>query len=234
MASKIEELIKAVYRKYKIELGAESQSGHPDEEALACFLEGKLGRPEADTINQHLITCPACAEIAALAASLVPEKELAAPPELIAAAKNIIAEKKADILEIILRAKQNLLELLQTTGDILVGQELVPAPLLRSRSIKDFKDEIIVLKDFGGLRVEIKIENKGGSIFSLAVVVKEKQTARLIKDLRVTLFQGDLELESYLTQEGKVVFEHVLLGKYLIQISNLDNGLASIALEIKL
>ena len=42
--------------------------------------------------------------------------------------------------------------------------------------IKDFKDEIIILKDFKDVRVEAKIENKGGRAFSLTVAAKEKKT----------------------------------------------------------
>jgi hypothetical protein len=55
----------------------------------------------------------------------------------------------------------------------------------------------------------------------------------LIKDLRVTLIRDDTELESYLSDSGKVVFEHVLLGKYMVEISNIENKLAMIEIDIK-
>ena len=122
---------------------------------------------------------------------------------------------------------------MNTTGDILVGQEFVPAPVLRSRKAKDFKDEVTILKDFKDIRVEVKIENKVGEAFDLTVLVKEKESQKVIKDLRVTLLRGDLELESYLNDPGKVIFENVLLGKYTIEISTLESKLASVLLEIK-
>jgi hypothetical protein len=65
------------------------------------------------------------------------------------------------------------------------------------------------------------------------VLVKEKESQKVIKDLRVTLLREDLELESYLNDFGKVVFENVLLGKYTVEISTLESKLASVLLEIK-
>jgi hypothetical protein len=115
----------------------------------------------------------------------------------------------------------------------LVGQELVPAPVLRSRNIRDFKDEVTILKDFKDVRVEAKIENKLGSSFSLTVIVKEKPDLQVIKDLRITLFKGDMELESYHVDSGKVTFEHVACGSYTVAISSLTTTLASVLLDIK-
>ncbi len=123
---------------------------------------------------------------------------------------------------------------MHTSGDILVGQELMPAPILRSHKIKDFKDEVIILKDFRDIRVEAKIENKGTKAFNLTIRVKDKQTQKIIKDLRVTLIKDDLELESYVADTGVVTFEHVLLGKYTVKIANLENNLASILLDIRI
>jgi hypothetical protein len=156
------------------------------------------------------------------------------PEELLKSIKDLAAISIAiPILEIILRIKEKLMEILSTTGDVLVGQELVPAPVLRSRQIKDFKDEVTILKDFQDIRVEAKIENKQGKAFSLSITVKEKDSQKMMKDLRVTLIKDDVELESYVADSGKVTFEHVLLGKYTVEVANIENKIASIILDIK-
>jgi hypothetical protein len=233
MQSKLEGLIKAVYKKWKAGQKA-AEGSHPDEETLACFLEAKLSEEEMGRIKEHLISCDNCAE--AFAFSLREEardiKEV--PEEILAVVKGLLIPKEQTaLLEIILRLKEKALEIVNTTGDVLLGQELVPASVLRSRSIKDFKDEVNILKDFKDVRVEIRVENKGGKAFNLTIMVKQKQTQKIMKDLRVTLFQEDLELESYLTDSGSVTFEHVLLGKYRLEIANLENKLASVLLDIK-
>ncbi|MBI3990533.1 MAG: zf-HC2 domain-containing protein [Candidatus Omnitrophica bacterium] len=234
MYDKLEELIKAAYKKWKRDYCPTWQF-HPDEEALACFLEGVLPKEENERIKEHLIGCEACAEAFAIQLKLKPLSKERVPEELIERAKNLVMRQQdaSSIVEIALKLGEKALELLRVTGDVLVGEELVPAPVLRSRNIKEFKDEITILKDFKDIRVEVKIENKGGRAFDLIVFVKDKQTHHIIKDLRVTLLKEDLELESYLSRTNKVTFEHILAGKYIVEISNVDNKIASILLDIK-
>lgn len=235
MQDKLEKLIQTIYKKWKSDQSKILKS-HPDEETLACFSEGKLSYGEKGKLIAHLISCDSCAEVVAVQAQtgskLTEEKKV--PKELVERMKELIKDKdRFPILEIILRLKEKTLEILNTTGDVRVGQELIPAPILRSRGIEDFKDEVIILKDFKDVRVEIKIENKGSKVFNLTVMAKEKNTQKIIKDLRVTLLKDDLELESYLNDQGTVTFEHVLLGKYTVEMSSFENKLASILLDIK-
>ena len=233
MQENLEKLIKIVYKKWKLDQPKATQP-HLDEETLACFIEGRLAPKENERIQAHLIGCERCAE--AFAVSLKPEvrENQVVPEQLMQEVKRLIKEQdKLSILEIGLRFKEKAIEIMNTTGDILVGQELIPAPVLRSRKVKDFKDEVTILKDFKDIRVEVKIENKAGEAFDLTVLVKEKETQKIIKDLRVTLLRQDLELESYLNDSGKVIFENVLLGKYTVEISTLETKLASVRLEIK-
>jgi hypothetical protein len=232
MPEKLEKLIKLVYRKSKA-VQAKIGAVHPDEETLVCFLESRLSEKENEVIREHLLSCDSCAEAFSLSLKKgLEEKDV--PAELLARVRNLlIAKEKSFLLEIVLRFKEKLLELINTTGDILVGQELMPAAVLRSRSIKDFKDEVIILKDFQDIRVEVRIENKEAKTFNLTITAKQKQTQKIIKDLRVTLLKDDLELESYLTDYGSVIFEHVLLGKYKVEISTIENKLASILIDIR-
>lgn len=232
MQDRWERLIKIVYRKWKAEQ-LQVPEPHPDEESFACFLEGRLSEEENARLKTHLIDCNRCAEAVLIQARLQESQEKV-PQELLEYVKNLVkSEDKTPVLEIILKLKEKALELLNTTGDILVGQELVPAPLLRSRQMKDFKDEVTILKDFKDIRVEVKIENKHGEFFNVTVMVKEKEAQKVIKDLRVCLLKDDLELESYLNDTGKVTFEHILLGKYTVEISTLENKLVSVLLDIK-
>ncbi|MFA5144408.1 MAG: zf-HC2 domain-containing protein [Candidatus Omnitrophota bacterium] len=233
MQDRFESLVKLVYKKWKSGLG-KVEGVHPDEEAIACFLEGRLSKEENDHLKAHLLSCDDCAQsvVLGLGMKTVDKKEV--PGELLDKIKGSLftAECGAPILEILLRAKGKLLEILNTTGDVLVGRELVPAPLLRGRLIKDFKEGVTILKDLQNIKVEAKIENKGEGAFILMVVVKEKQTQNIVKDLRVTLLKDDLELESYLTDTGSVTFGHILLGNYRIEVSVFENKLASILLDI--
>lgn len=229
MPNQIERLIKGVYKKWKS--GQRPAALCPDEETLACFLEGRLGQRESQEVEQHLIACCRCAETLAIQAKLE-GREAPLPAGLLQPAKDLVADKTSP-WEIFLRAKEKMLELLSSSGDILIGQELVPVSIFRSRQIKDFKDEITILKDFKDIRVEIKVENKGSGMFNLTVSAKEKANQKVIKDLRISLFRESLELESYHTDSGRVTFEHVLLGKYTIEVTSIEDKFATVLLDIK-
>ncbi len=234
MQHKLEKLIKIVYHKYKADK-SDSGQAHPDEETMACFWEDKLTPQERERLLLHITSCATCAEASALQAKILAAQEERAVPEgLIEAVKSACAGKEGlFFFDIVLRLKEKVVEILNTSGDILVGQELVPAPVLRSRQIKDFKDEVHIFKDFSDIRVEVKVENKQGKSFNLTVVAREKQTGGVIKDLRISLYKDELELESYVASSGAVTFEHVLLGRYKVEISTLEKKLAAVLLEIK-
>ncbi|MDD2679641.1 MAG: hypothetical protein PHO03_02400 [Candidatus Omnitrophica bacterium] len=233
MSDKTEGLIRAVYRKWKKSHFREADA-HPDEETFACFLEGRLSTEESECLKAHLAVCDDCAGIYALSLNAEAAELEEVPRELLDKARAALSLKdKPSALEAFLRLKENILEIIKANGDILLGQELVPAALLRSREIKDFKDEVIILKDFQDIRLEVKIENKGGKYFNVMLQAKHKQAPYILKDLRVTLIKDDLELESYLSDTGMVSFEHILLGKYRLEITSLENRLASVILDVK-
>lgn len=234
MQHKLENLIKIVYKKYKADFAVEKET-HPNEEEFACFIEGRLSPEEAGTIKKHLINCDFCAEIFAAQTEMKKPAQVKLSGDLILKMRELLEKKEnTSILEIILGVKEKIFELLNTNGDVLVGQELMPAPLARSRQIKEFKDEINILKDFNGIRVEAKITYKAPNLHNLTVAVKNKQTTQIIKDLRVTLLKDNLELESYITGSDKIVFEQILINKYLIEISDINIKLGAISLEIKI
>lgn len=233
MQNNFERLVRAVYKNWK-STQLKTHWVHPDPETFACFLEGRLSPDENEEAIAHIMSCSSCTEALRIQAGLKDSTDKEVPKELIERIKNLALEKQeVSILEIILRLKDQALEIINTTGDVLVGQEFIPAPILRSRQIKDFKDEITILKDFKDIRIELKLENKHGKFFTLTVLVKEKKTQEIIKNLRIALLRGNLELESYLNDSGKVTFEHVLLGKYTVEITDIKERLASIYLDIK-
>jgi hypothetical protein len=234
MDDKLEKFIKMVYGEYKSASPA-AVHNHPDEENMACFLEGRLPSEEAQLIKLHLLSCESCADAFAVQLKIDASDESEVPKEAIANAKKMAeSESKYSLLEISLWLKGRNFELLHTNGDVLVGQELVPSPVLRSRKIKDFKDEVTVLKDFDNIRVEVKVENKSAAAFSVAVFVKEKHTSQPLPDVRVTLLKDNIEMESYVTDTGKVTFDSVEFGTYALEISNIEHKFASITLDVKI
>lgn len=232
MPEKIEGLVKEVYRRWK--KGVEAAGAHLDEETFAALLDGCLGLEEEERIKEHLISCDDCAQLLALSLESEAQEPEEVPGELLERVREaLILRGKTSLLEIFLRLKENALEIISVTGDILLGQELVPAALLRSRQIKDFKDEVTILKDFKDIRLEVRVENKKEKYFNVSIKAKQKQSLRPFKELRITLIKEGVELESYFSDFGAVVFEHVLLGRYNLEVTGASGKLASVLLDIK-
>lgn len=227
----MDELIRAAYGAWKAE--GESPGEHPDDQALACLAEGKLSDGESELLKRHLLACRRCAQAFAVGLSLTDDQAQAVPGALVEKAKNLVGpDRPADLTKILLRLKDKAIEIISTGADVLVGQELVPAPVLRSRKIKDFKDEVTFLRDFQDLRVQLKLESKSNGVCTLSVFIQDKATLQAVKDLRVTLIREDTELESYLSLAGRAVFESVELGSYSVEISSPEKKIASILLGL--
>ncbi|MDD5108615.1 MAG: hypothetical protein PHC29_03790 [Candidatus Omnitrophica bacterium] len=234
MVNYLEKITKIIYRERKKSLSFKGED-HPTEEDLACFLEGKLQGQDKDIIQKHLLSCDICAEYLSTQLKIKPHLSLAVPTQLLEDVEKLFGEEAGgNLIEIFIKLKEKAMEIIQTTGDVLVGQELVPAPVLRSRKIDEFKEEVSILKDLQRVRILAKIQNKGNKSFNLTISVKDKQSQKIQKDLRVTLIRDGIELESYITDSaGSSFFENILPGNYMVEVSRQDQREAVIDLKVK-
>ena len=255
MNNYFEKIVKIIYGEWKIANRFIGQD-HPDEESLACFIEDKLPGLEKSLIQKHLLGCDLCAEYLSTQLKIPTHLSLDVPVPLLEKIEKLALQDACEnLLEIFLKLKEKALEIIQTTGDVLLGQELVPAPILRSRKINEFKEEVSILKDLQQIRVLAKIQNKSTKSFNLTVTVKDQPAhwagtqASLLarqgrdsgsqgqgagKNLRITLIKDGLELESYIADaEGSSFFENILPGNYMVEVSRQGQREAVIDLKVK-
>ena len=233
MADNFEQIVKIVYREWKTGNRVAGQ-GHPDEESLACFTENSLPEAEKTLVAKLLLSCDSCAEYLSIQLKIPTHLSLDLPLPLLEKVKKLVGQDgHENLLEIFIHLKDKALEIIQTTGDVLLGQELVPAPVLRSRKINEFKEEVSILKDLRQIRVMAKIQNKTTKSFNLTITIKDKQVLKIDKNLRVALIKDGVELESYVNESGSSFFENILPGNYLVEISRQGQREAVIDLKVK-
>jgi hypothetical protein len=233
MLDHFERIIRVIYRGWK-DSGRLVNDEHPNEEALVDFFEDKLTQADKDLIQGHLLKCDICAEYLSTQLKIEPHLSKDVPATLLEKTRKFVgSDVKDNIFEIFLRLKEKTLEIIQTSGDVLVGQELVPAPVLRSRQINEFREEVSILKDLQEIRVLAKIESKNGKIFNLAINIKDKQGRQFNKALRITLTKDEVELESYISDSGSSVFENILPGNYVVELTQEARQIAVIDLKVK-
>ena len=258
MFNNFEKIIRFIYRERKSSAAFMSQD-HPSEEEMACFLDDKLPVNDKQMMIKHLIGCGVCTEYLSTQLKIQPHLSLDVPAPLLEKIKKLILQETGEnLLEIFLKLKDRALEIIQTTGDVLLGQELIPAPILRSRKINEFKEEVSILKDLQHIRVTAKIQYKSTQSFNLTITVTDKwpqghglasnsqshrpqghglasnsQSQRVDKNLRITLIKDDLELESYINDSGSGFFENILSGDYIVEISRQGQREAVIDLKVQ-
>jgi len=226
----IEELIKTVYQKWKAD-NPVIGSTHPDENLLACYLDDKLEKLERERLQDHLVHCPVCAEAVALSLKIKQKKLSIVPEALLQKIMRFMPVDQNSWLEVALRLKDKAWEIIKSNADVLLGQELIPASLLRSRQMSKLKEEVVLLKDFKLMRLEVRLNNKEDSKFNVTINVKDKLTQKTKPGLRIALFQGEQEVESYATDTGSVTFENILPGKYRVDICA-KGTLAAVSLDV--
>ncbi len=233
MLNYLEKIARVIYRERKASRTSKVQE-HPNEESLACFLEDKLSTADKDIMLKHLLSCDQCAQYLSTQIEIQPHLSLDVPVPLLEKVKKLLSQEAGGILfEVFLKLKEKAMEIIQTTGDVLVGQELVPAPVLRSRQVNEFREEINILKDMQQIRVLAKIQNKDTKSFNLTISVKDKQSQKIPKDLRITLTKEGIELESYTTDSGSSFFENILPGSYTVEITRQGQREALIDLKVQ-
>lgn len=232
MLNYFEKITKIIYREWK-RSGRFITPGHPNEEDLACFLEDKLAKADKLLIEKHLINCNSCAEYAGIQLKMQTGlvKDL---PDALAEKirKLVISEAKAGLFEIFLKLKEKAIEIIRTSGDVLVGRELIPA-LVRSRQKKDFGEEVTILKDFQKIRIEAKLKNNNAKSFNLTVSIRDKESRKLVKDLRVALLKDNLELESYASDCASVIFKDILPGAYTVEAALKDEKIVVVEIKVE-
>lgn len=234
MVNYLEKITKIIYREWKKGRSFKARE-HLSEEDLACFFEGKFSVQDKEAVQEHLLSCDICAEYLSTQLKIQPHLSLDVPGQLLEKVKKLLGRETGEnLLEIFLKLKDKAMEIIQTTGDVLVGQELVPAPVLRGRKIDEFKEEVNILKDLRQIRILAKIQNKDTKSFNLTITVKDKQSQKVCKNLRVTLIRDGIELESYITDSvGSSFFENILPGNYSVEVIREDQKEAVIDLQVQ-
>ena len=233
MGNHLEQITKIIYREHKQDRQFSGQI-HPPEEDLVGLLENTLKPKERRLLQKHLLECDLCAECLAAQLKIQPHLSLELPASLLEKVKKMVQEgARENLLEVFLQLKEKALQIIHTTGDVLFGQELVPAPVLRSRNIHEFKEEISILKDLQQVRVMAKIQSKTARSFNLSITVTDKESQKAGKGLRVALIKDSIELESYVNESGSSFFEDIQPGEYLVEINRHEERVAVIDLKVK-
>jgi len=235
--NKMEKLLKLAYQQVKIKSKTKPIGRCFENEDIACVLEGKLPIKKLKLFTDHILSCRECADALKdnIAISKAMRKEeLSTPAYLHNLTKSLVSEEvRGNILDIALCFKEKAIELIRTTGEIIIGKEPVPIAALRSRGANDnMPNEVQITKTLSGLVAEVDIEKQRLDHANIVIRLTEKETNKKAKDIRVSLIKNDREIESSLIADGKVKFEEMKANDYKIYLIKDEKKIGIINISI--
>jgi hypothetical protein len=201
----------------------------PNEETLALFLNGALTGDGRGDIEGHLATCEYCAEEVVAGYKSAETGSLARVPQgLVERAMALIREKEA-LFDLAVRLVRGSIELINTSGRVVP----LPSPVLRGEPRPVEANALQVEQKVGRFKIAVEIDVSNTNACQLIANVAE-QNGTPAEGIRLTLNSQDREQASFLTRAGVVVFDRIAPGEYSIAVSESDNVVGKIRLNLML
>ena len=154
--------------------------------------------------------------------------------EWIERAKNLMQDRneKKDMVDIVISAAKGLLEILDNMGNLPVSHIASVAPV-RSNADIESANIIALSKTFDDEIAEVQIERVRDNFLNLKVMIKGISSDTPLEGIRVSLFNPDRELASYIAKNGEAYFKELSIGKYIVKISKSGQEIGELSLVIK-
>lgn len=185
---------------------------------ILAYASHCLNEDQLKLVESHLENCDNC-----LNELINLQKALSLPADLKLDISGL--RESEDVLEIILKAKDNLLDLIRHTGELLSLKPQLGA--VRGKE-PEKAGSIIIRKDFKDrdLSIEITIDKEmteSGGVARLSIM--KLSTEEFLSGIDVALTGEDTHLQGITNKEGVIEFSGIRLGKYDIKIAGESVGL---------
>ena len=215
----------------------------PNEEKLACYLEGSLSDHDRAVMESHLSECEICLDNLMVTRSIVrggtlslDEVPARVTQSAVRLAKRHIGLANDSLAHILKRPFKNLWPALLNFFDPASWAERCLAPIRSSRKLVS-RNIVHVRKSFKDIDpdididIDIEIEKTKGEKAHIRVNLLDCN--RFNESIRVTLKKGERELSSYLLGKENTLFEDVPFGRYSLTFSKNGAVLGKYLFKIK-
>ena len=209
-------------------------------ELFAAYLEGSLTDAERKSAEKHLAGCRACREELVTSLdrlSIVAQSLHSTPAHLLARAmelgnavgpKSRQAEEEENLLEIVVRSVKDSLELVWTSGQLVLAPPALPVRRARNRAETRTLE---VEKKMGRFGVVVEMEQVEDGLCQ--IIVRVKEGPKHAEGIRVTLLSGSREQASFVTRRGEVLFDRIPLRAYQLAIYEAGSPVGKIRLNVE-
>jgi len=222
----IDNIIKYAYARFKKGNNAKPHKACLSEEDMVCFLENKLVDRDRTRVLNHLVSCKECAQTIKenyALRNVLEDDAIPDPPVYLAerAKKLFNTVIEGNVLDIVLKLKDRIIDIVSTTGQILQSYQqssLSPALAFRSDKKQNESNDVRISKQFEDASVNVEIEKQKANLLNISIHITDPKSKERIEGIRVNLVKKDRELESLLSERGKVKFEKIKPDAYKIAL----------------
>lgn len=186
------------------------------DEAITGILENKLSVARRDSFMAHLTRCDECLDIFVATYKVLNPETLSVADEIISKVKSYYKKMRRFVMVIKL-FPDHIAPLILEPG---FTQIQIPVPgTTRGYGRRKKANHTVVTKKTPPFLFELEIEKIKENLCQIQVYVCNIISNSPSESLRLSLYKDNRELDSYILEEGKVVFDDVKKGRYLIKAS---------------
>ncbi len=207
------------------------RTGCPDEESLADYLGGLLTEDARQEIEAHLAACTFCVDdLVAVNKAAQDNVTEAVPQRVIDRAMALVRPpERESFLDLVVRVVRDSIELVSTTGSLVFA----PVPVaVRGRAQAAESNILQVEKELGKFKVSVEVERVEAGMCQVAVKVTGRD-GKPSEGIRVSLISGKREQASFLTRQGRAVFDGISRGEYSLTLPEPHGSAGTIRLRIE-
>jgi hypothetical protein len=205
------------------------------DETAACRVAGLLPVEAKEKIERHLASCASCRELVAVCSRVAKEQNSGmspAPAALIKSAKALIGQRAGpNLMDVVVRISGHAFAAAETTGEILFAPWLPAVNPLRGRAA-DAVNVLVVEKVYKRFRVRVEVSGEKSGGYAAILTLCDARSGQAVPNIRVTLYEGEQELESDVTRDGHVSFERLTARRYRFEILGLEEKPEYLSLQL--
>lgn len=188
----------------------------PSDEIMADFITNKVSPKLKETVEAHIACCDDCMAFVDLSSDFL-EEEMSTAKKQKEPAKEFIQNTIPRFVLVVKSFSDRIASIFQDGG---FNHILLPAPAM-VRNIKSSREPYIIsmTRELPPYKFDMEIEKSESDLYYLRISICYL-SGEPSNNIRLNLLKDNEEYYSYLTKDGKVSFDELEQGKYIIRVIN--------------
>lgn len=211
----------------------------PEDGRLASYLDGMLSGQEKIEVEKHLVVCDNCLDMTVLHRQMKREESEDALPAVprawIQKAAALQSEKQRIIpsgfFDMVLDFAKETIQIVENLGqlDVCFGPKPLP---VRGGELRP-GNSVELSKTFTYIKADISVDRTDRDHITIRVSAKSFDSGLPVDGIRMSLFNPNQEIASYVAEKGEACFEDIRFGMYTLKLKKLGREVGQVSLNLR-